>query len=330
MQNIFDVTRQNAEEIFENKYGAKGINLAELQSKHPDMKNDIVLPKCYRNPRELLVVAHALGFGIYGPTLIQTLENNEHWEDVGYTVQKGNCNDGDEMEIFRPKENSPLTVSEKQSIEDIIQYYKATTFEEEINWVCTEIGKNITEDRLRPDDIVVICLDDRNARSYFSDISRKLMDKDIYTNNLSSNNYQKGFQDDNRITLSTVYRAKGNEAPMIYVIGADAFGRDRLSKKMRNKIFTAFTRAKAWLRVSGMGDGMELLINEIDQATEKLPYLYFDHKSEKAINRDLAEINAKESQQMEKIASFLNQEAEKLGIDLDDLLEIMKKSGKDE
>ena len=47
------------------------------------MQNDIVLPKCYRNPKEILVTAHAIGFGIYNDILLQSLENNSHWNDYG-------------------------------------------------------------------------------------------------------------------------------------------------------------------------------------------------------------------------------------------------------
>lgn len=330
LQNIFDVKRQNTERIFENEYGAQGINLEELQRNHVEMKNDIVLPKSYRNPREILIIAHALGFGFYGPALIQTLENNDHWKDVGYEVIEGNCNDGDDMVVLRPVENSPLSISEKQSMEEIVQYYKASNMAEEVEWVCSEIIKNINEDKLRPDDIIVISLDDRYAKQYFTSISGKLSEHDIYTNNLSSNFYQKGFQDDNRITLSSVYRAKGNEAPVVYVIGCDAFGAGLLSRKTRNKIFTAFTRAKAWLRISGSGDRMDDLINEIEQAKGHFPYFHFTHKSEKAINRDLAEINAQDSKQIDKISSLINQQAQILGIDFDDVIEIMKKGNKDE
>ena len=58
-------------------YGAKGINLGALQSAHPDMDNDIVLPKSYRNPKEILVMAHAVGFGIYNDKLIQMLQKRQ-------------------------------------------------------------------------------------------------------------------------------------------------------------------------------------------------------------------------------------------------------------
>ena len=70
LQNIFHVDIQDTISTFQNEYGAEGINLGELQRLHPDMDNDIVLPKSYRNPKEILVTAHAIGFGIYNDKLI--------------------------------------------------------------------------------------------------------------------------------------------------------------------------------------------------------------------------------------------------------------------
>ncbi len=73
------------------------------------MNNDVVLPKSYRNAKEILVTAHAIGFGIYNEDLIQMFENNQHWEDLGYIVEEGNSMAGDRMIISRPEENSPLS-----------------------------------------------------------------------------------------------------------------------------------------------------------------------------------------------------------------------------
>lgn len=66
---------------------APGLELAE----------DIVLHKCYRNPREILVCAHALGFGIYGDNITQMLENREHWDDIGYKVISGEFISGSKL-----------------------------------------------------------------------------------------------------------------------------------------------------------------------------------------------------------------------------------------
>ena len=83
-----DINIQETKEIFKNRYGDEGIDLPRLQSAYPRQNNDIILYKCYRNPKEILVISHAIGFGLYNNSIVQTLENKEHWEDLYNT---GTC-----------------------------------------------------------------------------------------------------------------------------------------------------------------------------------------------------------------------------------------------
>ena len=54
------------------------------------------------------------------------------------------------------------------------------------------------------------------------------------------------------ITISTVHKAKGNEAYQVYVVGVDAiFNNPDIIH--RNRLFTAMTRAKAWVTITGVG-----------------------------------------------------------------------------
>jgi superfamily I DNA and RNA helicase len=71
------------------------------------------------------------------------------------------------------------------------------------------------------------------------------------------------------ITFTSIYRAKGNEAAMVYVMNAQytAGGSDILSK--RNILFTAITRTKAWIRVTGVGRSMEQIIGEFEKVKEQ-------------------------------------------------------------
>ena len=94
--------------------------------------HDIVLYKCYRNPREILVCAHALGFGIYSDTMVQTLENKDHWEDLGYEVEKGDFRIGSEIVVSRPEANSPLAISRRQPTTEIIKTYIARDIDQEV------------------------------------------------------------------------------------------------------------------------------------------------------------------------------------------------------
>lgn len=323
LQNIYDVNRQNTVDTFLNKFGAKGIDLQELQKMFPDMDNDIVLPKCYRNPREILVMAHAIGFGIYNDRLIQTLENNDHWEDLGYHVLEGSCKPGDWMIIERLTENSPLSLSKYQTPDDIIQYYSAEDIDDEVNWVCNCIDEAISQDGLRPDDVIVISVDDRNSKLYLKKVSDNLYERRIYSHNLSSNTYEKGFVEDERVTLSTVYKAKGHEAAMVFVMGTDVVELSKDTRRMRNKVFTAFTRTKAWLRVSGIDIEQGSLVQEITEVKRRGFRLEFEHKPAHVIQRDLAEVNAKKTrlrQQFEEFRSMLK----KSGHTDDEIQEMMK------
>lgn len=76
------------------------------------------------------------------------------------------------------------------------------------------------------------------------------------------------------MTLSTVYRAKGNEAAAVFAVGIDAV--ERRSRSGRNKIFTAFTRSKAWLRVSGIGVLAAKLFEELEKARKLAPKMIFE------------------------------------------------------
>lgn len=321
LQNIYNVEIQDTIGTFKNEYGAEGIDLSELQRDFPDMDNDIVLHRCYRNPKEILVVAHALGFGIYNDVLIQTLENKEHWKDVGYEVISGDIVNEQPVIIERPDYNSPLSISTYCAASEIIQYYSAKDSNEEIDWVVEQVKNAIRVEGLRPDDIIIISLDDMYSKKYFEYISEKLYEENIYTNNLSSNSYYKGFSEEGKVTLSTVYKAKGHESAMVFVIGCDVFESRKNILNMRNRVFTAFTRAKAWLRISGIDISEKSLVTEINKVVENNYQLNFVHKAAHIIKRDL-QSDVKKVQAREKFSDVFH-ELKKQGYTDNDLRDII-------
>ena len=268
LQNIFDVKIQDTIATFKNDYGADGIDLGKLNEEFPELNNDVVLEKTYRNPLEILVLAHAIGFGIYNDSLIQTLENNQHWHDFGYEVVQGNSRIGDKMEIVRPKVNSPLIISDKQKPEEIIKINSFDGMIEEIDAAAEDIYYSIHTEKLHPDDIIVITLDDKNSRIQLKLLSDRLRAKGIESFNLTDRSYSKGFIEEGCVTLSTVYRAKGNEAAQVYVMGTQIFEHNSNRRSMRNRIFTAFTRAKGWLKISGVNIKDGKLWKEVEKVFE--------------------------------------------------------------
>jgi len=273
LQDIMNVKIRPPSELFGFDNNGQPLVDLDRSSAHipPGSSNDAVLSKAYRNQRDVLVSSHALGFGIYG-TIVQMLESAEHWEDVGYTVETGALVTDEKVTVSRPDENSPLNVTSTDAF-PLISAHKATDLQAESDWVAAEI-KRFIDAGLEPQEILVISLDDRSAKAYLSAIAERLALLDISSNNIIADPYNEPpFSILGKVTLSTVYRAKGNEAALVFAVGVDAIHTG--ARSGRNKLFTAFTRTKAWLRVSGMGKDAKQVIKELSSAVKHSPRLEF-------------------------------------------------------
>ena len=282
LQDIMNVKIRQPVELFGR--GSDGLPLIDLDrtaaQAPPDATNDAVLSKAYRNQRDVLVSAHALGFGIYGD-IVQMLESAEHWEDVGYQVLSGPLKVGQPVEIVRPDRNSPLSVAELDGF-PTVDAFEAGNLQTEVDWAVDKI-RSFISGGLQPEDVLVIALDDRNARNYLARIAEKLADNSISSNNIIADPYNEPpFTITGKVTLSTVYRAKGNEAAAVVAVGIDAV--ETKLRSGRNKIFTAFTRLKAWLRVSGIAPGASAIIAELRTAVANSPRITFVMPDLKAID----------------------------------------------
>jgi len=301
LQNIFNVRTPNQEEVFGTN--AKEEPLAVI-------KDDLILHKCYRNPREVIVVAHAMGFGIYGDRVVQMLENKEHWEDIGYKVLKGDFRPNSQIEIERPSENSPLSISADYDIDDIIKCESFKDVSKEVKWVGKSVEDDLAEG-LRPDDILIICVDDRNFNVYVKGITQALSECHPPVGCFNTQRDSLGmldFRQQDRITISTVHKAKGNEAHMVYVMGVDALFHEP-NVVDRNKLFTAMTRAKAWLRVTGLAPKADVCKKEMQLAMQNAPFLRFRYPGPKTIyimKRDLSAA-AVERQELERLLDHVMQ-----------------------
>lgn len=288
-QTIFDVEVPTAASLF----GTDRRNEPAVS-----FEEDIILHKCYRNPREILVCAHAIGFGVYGNKVVQMLESKEHWEDFGYEVVGDGLVAGQEVVINRPVENSPSTISQSNTIDQIIGVSTFAHPTEEVLHVVDRIHADISQEGVPPEDILVICADDRNAGSYFSALKNRLGKLQIRVNNLQEDSYSiRDFQREHCVTLSTIYKAKGNEAYVVYIVGVDALFHNA-TPRSRNRAFTAMTRAKGWLYITGVGAAAEAFSAEMQVAKQEYPNLRFVYPSEQQLvymKRDLVHMDAYEA-----------------------------------
>lgn len=238
-------------------------------------RNDIVLPKCYRSSRPILVTAHSIGFGIYrgngnghSAELVQTFDNPILWKNLGYEIKMGKLIGGHTVRLCRSEHSSPRFLEDHSRVEDIIQFLEFKDVEEQANWLVESITRNLAEDELRPSDILVVNPNPLTTRGQLGPIRARLFDMEIDSHLAGIDSYRGEIyrKRDSSITFTGIYEAKGNEAGMVYVINAhEGLSNRHILSTVRNRLFTAITRSMAWVRVLGVGPDMRRLIGEFNR-----------------------------------------------------------------
>jgi len=314
LQNLNKKTMESPEVIFGKD--AHGKPVVQLQNKPGEPKQDIILEKCYRNSRPILTSAHALGFGIYRKEgLIQMFESAGLWTDIGYEVEAGSLEDGKFVKLSRTNNTSPKFLESHSSIEDLIMLKSFDSNQTQIEWLTNEIEKNLKEDELKCDDIMVIHSNPLTTRQAVGDARALLFEKGINSNLAGVTTSPDDFFREETIIFTSINRAKGNEAAMIYVINAqECFSGLELARK-RNILFTAMTRSKAWIRVLGYGENMRGLVEEFEKikgGNFVLEFTYPTEEERKEMNLINREINPKERSLIAKSRSSLKELIEAL------------------
>ncbi|MDH1883698.1 DEAD/DEAH box helicase [Empedobacter falsenii] len=318
-QNIFDIEIQDEKETF--GINDKGNYNVDFQNSN-NVLQDIILYKCYRNPRYVLTSAFSLGLGIYNDRVLQRLENNKHWEDLGFKVVEGNSNTGDKMVIERPEESSPIETNEYFN-EESITINVFDDLKQETDFVCGQILNDITVENLNPDDVCVISLDQRNIKAYFTSIEKKLQAGGVKVFNLlnAPNNNTK-FNIKGCVTLSTINKAKGNEVGMVYVVGVDSAFANKDYIINRNQLFTAITRSKGWVKLTGHQTA-ELCKNELNSLKENKYKLIFTQPSEtetRTIYRGLDKMQS----ELNILSRTLEKLSKETGLSLEEILKTIE------
>lgn len=294
LQNLSRGEMPPPEELF--GAGADGKPLVKFADDPEAAKRqDIILRKCYRNSRPVLTTAHALGFGLYRGSkgLVQIFDNPDLWTDIGYEVVAGSLEGGEDVVLARTDATSPRFLEEHSPVDDLISFHEFASDADQATWVAGEILRNIREDELRPEDILVIHPDPLTARKRVGGLRGMLMAEGVNSIIAGVTHAPDVFEYENAVTFTGIYRAKGNEAGMVYIINSQFCANDWDAAWARNILFTAITRSKAWVRVCGIGSAMGSLAHEFDRVKANDFRLAFRYPSEadraklKVINRDL-------------------------------------------
>ena len=301
LQNISNNQMPSPEQLFGLDINEKPI--VSLQNSPGKPKQDIVLDVCYRNSRPVLATAHALGFGVYRQKgLIQMFEQHQLWLEIGYKLKSGELKDGISVTLGRDERSSPEFLENHSTIDDLISFKSFKDDAEQISYLISEIEKNVREDELKLDDIMVIHPEPYTAKRAVGSIREALFHKGINSNLAGVTTTPDEFFKDNAVVFTQIYRAKGNEASMVYIINAqECFDAINIAQK-RNMLFTALTRSKAWVRVLGYGKNMQALKQEFEEVKNNNFELKFTYPTEaerkklNIVNRDMTEQERKKLQ----------------------------------
>ncbi|MBP2833811.1 DEAD/DEAH box helicase [Aquimarina sp. U1-2] len=252
--------------------------------------SDIILKKCYRNSRPVLVTAHALGFGIYhNKGLVQFFDQPALWNDVGYLVKEGVLKAKEKVTLTRANEATHKFLEQEINLEDIIQFKTFTSKQAQAKAIADDIEKNLKKEELLHRDIIVINPLALTTKKEVAMI-RALLDSKGIRSHIAGDVDKDEFYRDKSIAFTGINRAKGNEVPYVYIMnGQDCYSHpiipNRGLRERRNILFTAITRSKAWVRVFGVGNFMNLLEKEFNLIKEKKFELSFTYPTQEEIDK---------------------------------------------
>lgn len=327
----------------EELFGANvdGQPLVRLNEEDGGPRQDIILEKCYRNSRPLLATAHALGFGIYREKgWVQIFDQDALWTDVGYVVEEGELQGGHNVTLARTPDTSPTFLEDHSDLSDIIQFHQFADSASQTDWLVKSIINDVTAEELRPEDIVVINPNPLTTQREVGQARVELFSRQINSELAGVSTSADVFTKNGAVTFTGIFRAKGNEAGMVYIMNAQdcATGWDKTATALaRNRLFTAITRSKAWVRVLGIGQNMDLLVREwnlLKSNDYKLKFRY-PTDGEKAqlrvINKELQGARRNRRQTVRQQREQLLKAVQQGELDADDLifeLEKLKQGGR--
>lgn len=272
--------------------------------------NDINLSICYRTPKEILVTAHALGLGIYktdeegNPDIVNMIQDMDTWAAIGYEVEAGELDYGKSVKLGRKD-----IIAEKCS--DSVVILEKDSVGEQYEYVSNEILNLITNQDVSPDDILIIDLDSINLNEDFNIFKNTFYDKAwnedkqdwVCKTNLVNKDNAIKFRVKDSIPFTTIFRAKGNEANIVFVVNSHKM--QAISSYARNRIFTAMTRARFKVYVLGT-KGMDCFIKEAETVKNNHYTLDFRYPSKSELKKmsTIAQTEIKNAKDYETISDL--------------------------
>lgn len=267
------------------------------------IEKDFVLPNSYRNPRINLMIAHGVGMSLYNRNEIFPIEEKSTWESRGYRIiepkGKTKFEYKDKVVVERREENSKNILENllRENGRDEKELIKFRAFEHkknELDAIVQKITTLINDEDVEPEEIIAINLDTRNAEKEFEFLRQGLDKKGIKAITPGYIEKADQFKEKGFVTLTTTFRAKGNEANIVFVFNAQNVINNS-TYRIRNAFFVSVTRSRGWCYISGSGININNLKSEIEQILNDYPQFKFIFPKPDEIKRRLKIISTEKN-----------------------------------
>jgi superfamily I DNA and RNA helicase len=293
LQSLNKLAISDTGELFGyEKDGSKVVDFKEGTYAN-NIEMDFILKKSYRNPLEVLMTAHSIGLGLYNKDgFMQIIDSTEVWNAIGYDVLNGEFKTPDEdIIIERPKQNSVSLAQELYSgTRKSLEVQNFDDRPSEIKWIASQIEEDVKIEKVRPEHILVISINQQRIEDFFLPLQNLLHSKNVPSIIPGVGGVDRDkFGEPGFVTLSTVYKAKGNEAFIVYVMAFDYLYDFVDFVTARNRAFTSISRSKGWCRITGSGNKMKRAITEITDTKANIPKFIFKFPDPKKVQRKLSQ-----------------------------------------
>lgn len=324
-QSLKDTVIREPEDLFgRNAEGEPNILNASLNGNYEgDIPKDFTLPNCYRTPRPVLMTAHGVAMGLYAPQKTHMFYEKTAWNAIGYNViQPTTHSIPEKIEVIleRPDSNSRNTLEKLltdngKPITDLIKVQEVNSTLEQFDYISSECHRLINVEKVAPEQIIIINLskgDNKHEMIRLRNVLAARGMNSVIPGYVESPDI---FQPKDHITITTPFRAKGNESNIVFLINSQLVADDH-TPRTRNSFFVSLTRSRGWCYVVGEGEGIKKLKHEISGILRNFPTFNFISplKSEVTGKLDYLSRSDSEIDEINRIVNIINNNPEILNL----------------
>lgn len=257
--------------------------------------------RCYRTPRLLLMTAHAVNMGLFREGgVLQGVTTQRDWQDLGYEVLDGDFSIASvkakrTVTITRPDSKSPHPIDQpdfelKNAVGSSLVFQTFSNEEEEKQWIAQQVANDL-QLGIDPWDIMISALSGDYEKKFLLSLQNTLQEQGIDSYIAGVDGNPSVFRKDGHVTISNIFRSKGNEAWKVYACRFHYATQPLSFKKenelhKRNEAFVALTRARVWCVVTGVDDP---IFTELQTAINQYPNFTFPAFNRDSLKRSMEE-----------------------------------------